>query len=180
MTSKGNFRGLLNQGLGRICQLTCGSSSSVHSNSGNEVSKSLRPLHNTLWPPPVQACHEACHFVTGNATRQVTDAAGACSPVISNASSSASQVDGSAPVGKDFMTTPPCITTETISTTMVSGTRRLLPDPSPTLPQQPEHGSSFRKSSATLTVVRQITRFLLSATLAAVIYTVGLWFFQIE
>ncbi|XP_076427147.1 band 4.1-like protein 1 isoform X15 [Peromyscus maniculatus bairdii] len=28
------------------------------------------------------------------------------------------QVDGSAPVGKDFMTTPPCITTETISTTM--------------------------------------------------------------
>ncbi|XP_060238941.1 band 4.1-like protein 1 isoform X11 [Meriones unguiculatus] len=28
------------------------------------------------------------------------------------------QVDGGAPVGKDFMTAPPCITTETISTTM--------------------------------------------------------------
>ncbi|XP_032760484.1 band 4.1-like protein 1 isoform X9 [Rattus rattus] len=28
------------------------------------------------------------------------------------------QVDGGAPVAKDFMTTPPCITTETISTTM--------------------------------------------------------------
>ncbi|XP_040588828.1 band 4.1-like protein 1 isoform X11 [Mesocricetus auratus] len=28
------------------------------------------------------------------------------------------QADGGAPVGKDFMTTPPCITTETISTTM--------------------------------------------------------------
>ncbi|XP_035301998.1 band 4.1-like protein 1 isoform X2 [Cricetulus griseus] len=31
------------------------------------------------------------------------------------------QVDGGAPVGKDFMTTPPCITTETISTTMIIG-----------------------------------------------------------
>ncbi|XP_057636448.1 band 4.1-like protein 1 isoform X12 [Chionomys nivalis] len=28
------------------------------------------------------------------------------------------QVDGGAPVGKDFMVTPPCITTETVSTTM--------------------------------------------------------------
>ncbi|XP_035294618.1 band 4.1-like protein 1 isoform X4 [Cricetulus griseus] len=31
------------------------------------------------------------------------------------------EVDGGAPVGKDFMTTPPCITTETISTTMIIG-----------------------------------------------------------
>uniref|UniRef100_D4ACZ4 Erythrocyte membrane protein band 4.1-like 1 n=1 Tax=Rattus norvegicus TaxID=10116 RepID=D4ACZ4_RAT len=31
------------------------------------------------------------------------------------------QVDGGAPAAKDFMTTPPCITTETISTTMIIG-----------------------------------------------------------
>uniref|UniRef100_A0A8C6MQS9 Erythrocyte membrane protein band 4.1 like 1 n=1 Tax=Mus spicilegus TaxID=10103 RepID=A0A8C6MQS9_MUSSI len=31
------------------------------------------------------------------------------------------QVDGGTPVVKDFMTTPPCITTETISTTMIIG-----------------------------------------------------------
>jgi hypothetical protein len=35
-------------------------------------------------------------------------------------SPSVQQVDGSAPVGKEFMTTPASITTETISTTTVS------------------------------------------------------------
>lgn len=45
------------------------------------------------------------------------------------------QVDGSAPVGKDFMTTPPCITTETISTTMENslksgkGAAAMIPGP---------------------------------------------------
>uniref|UniRef100_A0A8C2LQY4 Erythrocyte membrane protein band 4.1 like 1 n=1 Tax=Cricetulus griseus TaxID=10029 RepID=A0A8C2LQY4_CRIGR len=45
------------------------------------------------------------------------------------------QVDGGAPVGKDFMTTPPCITTETISTTMENslksgkGAAAMIPGP---------------------------------------------------
>uniref|UniRef100_A0A8C5LK00 Erythrocyte membrane protein band 4.1 like 1 n=1 Tax=Jaculus jaculus TaxID=51337 RepID=A0A8C5LK00_JACJA len=45
------------------------------------------------------------------------------------------QVDGSAPVGKDFMITPPCITTETISTTMENnlksgkGAAAMIPGP---------------------------------------------------
>lgn len=105
-----------------------------------------------------------------------------CGPVISNAASSALQVDGGAPVGKDFMTTPPCITTETISTTMVSGTRRLLSltHPSYPTPQQPELSSCFRKSSAALTVVRQMTRFLFSGTLAALVHIVSLWFAKLD
>ena len=40
----------------------------------------------------------------------------------SNNSSSGPQVDGTAPGGKEFLTTTPSITTETISTTMVSRT----------------------------------------------------------
>uniref|UniRef100_H0VL02 Erythrocyte membrane protein band 4.1 like 1 n=1 Tax=Cavia porcellus TaxID=10141 RepID=H0VL02_CAVPO len=36
------------------------------------------------------------------------------------------QVDGSAPLGKEFMTTTPSITTETISTTMVSGMQEII------------------------------------------------------
>ncbi|XP_040588829.1 band 4.1-like protein 1 isoform X12 [Mesocricetus auratus] len=45
------------------------------------------------------------------------------------------QADGGAPVGKDFMTTPPCITTETISTTMENslksgkGAAAMIPGP---------------------------------------------------
>lgn len=45
------------------------------------------------------------------------------------------QVDGGAPVGKDFMTAPPCITTETISTTMENslksgkGAAAMIPGP---------------------------------------------------
>ncbi|XP_017655528.1 band 4.1-like protein 1 isoform X12 [Nannospalax galili] len=45
------------------------------------------------------------------------------------------QVDGSAPVGKEFMTAPPCITTETISTTMENslksgkGAAAMIPGP---------------------------------------------------
>lgn len=45
------------------------------------------------------------------------------------------QVDGGAPVAKDFMTTPPCITTETISTTMENslksgkGAAAMIPGP---------------------------------------------------
>ncbi|OBS58460.1 hypothetical protein A6R68_10425 [Neotoma lepida] len=45
------------------------------------------------------------------------------------------QVDGGAPMGKDFMTTPPCITTETISTTMENslksgkGAAAMIPGP---------------------------------------------------
>ncbi|CAO2578049.1 Band 4.1-like protein 1 [Lemmus lemmus] len=45
------------------------------------------------------------------------------------------QVDGSAPVGKDFMVTPPCITTETVSTTMENslksgkGAAAMIPGP---------------------------------------------------
>lgn len=45
------------------------------------------------------------------------------------------QVDGGAPVPKDFMTTPPCITTETISTTMENslksgkGAAAMIPGP---------------------------------------------------
>ncbi|XP_035294617.1 band 4.1-like protein 1 isoform X3 [Cricetulus griseus] len=45
------------------------------------------------------------------------------------------EVDGGAPVGKDFMTTPPCITTETISTTMENslksgkGAAAMIPGP---------------------------------------------------
>ncbi|XP_051044047.1 band 4.1-like protein 1 isoform X5 [Phodopus roborovskii] len=49
--------------------------------------------------------------------------------------SDSTQVDGGAPVGKDFMTTPPCITTETISTTMENslksgkGAAAMIPGP---------------------------------------------------
>lgn len=45
------------------------------------------------------------------------------------------QVDGGAPVGKDFMVTPPCITTETVSTTMENslksgkGAAAMIPGP---------------------------------------------------
>ncbi|XP_017655524.1 band 4.1-like protein 1 isoform X3 [Nannospalax galili] len=48
---------------------------------------------------------------------------------------STQQVDGSAPVGKEFMTAPPCITTETISTTMENslksgkGAAAMIPGP---------------------------------------------------
>lgn len=42
---------------------------------------------------------------------------------LSNDSSSGWQVDGTAPGGKEFMPTTPSITTETISTTMVSRTQ---------------------------------------------------------
>ncbi|CAO2578046.1 Band 4.1-like protein 1 [Lemmus lemmus] len=52
-----------------------------------------------------------------------------------SAADSTQQVDGSAPVGKDFMVTPPCITTETVSTTMENslksgkGAAAMIPGP---------------------------------------------------
>ena len=64
-----------------------------------------------LGMPPAQVADAAVIFGTLS-----------LSPHPSNNSSSGPQVDGTAPGGKEFLTTPPSITTETISTTMVSRT----------------------------------------------------------
>lgn len=62
----------------------------------------------------------------------------ACS--LSHDSSSGQQVDGTAPGGKEFITTAPSITTETISTTMVSKTQEVfLSDQRPCPPKQPDN-----------------------------------------